>query len=383
MKRDDDPGQLLHGLLDRHEKQSNRSRRIIARPAQAFASSTARELLIAGLIAAQDSGAVLVEWDRDASHLIARVILADAGKLYRHLDRTPAPERDASAVSLLTGYAPATEIGLGLRDAFSERWAAGMAYLSLSSDAVDEALSLIRAADAAFRDFDTPVPLRTRSTRLLGDSKALERNLAKLLSHLRQSGQLSPTLERGAALDALGLSKFPQPVLLAGQLVLNEIELPMLPYIGLPPEVIGDVALLGPVRALLTIENLESFHRQIREKRGAGEIIVYCGGFPAQGVLHTVRHLARLAGLAEVRHWGDIDPGGVRIGRYLETALDLEIIPHLMEPGLARKLGRHRAATGGLGSVPDSSRFGSLARFLASDDAYWLEQEVLEPIAIP
>jgi hypothetical protein len=66
----------------------------------------------------------------------------------------------------------------------------------LSADSVQETLRLLLAADAAFTALPGGVPLRTRSTRLLGDSKALERALPKLLTLLEQSGALDPGVSR-------------------------------------------------------------------------------------------------------------------------------------------------------------------------------------------
>jgi hypothetical protein len=48
--------------------------------------------------------------------------------------------------------------------------------------------------------------------------------------------------------------------------------------------------------------------------------------------LKQIVRLARLVD-APVFHWGDIDPGGLRIFRHLEEALDqsgIELAPHLM-----------------------------------------------------
>ena len=384
MKRETDPGRLLHDLLDRHERQTDRSRRITARPSLAFASSGERDHLITGLIAARDAGAVTLEWDRDAPHLIARVILIDADPLYRHLSRSPAVEQQQAAVLKLGTRQPTTEIGHALLAAVRDAWTDGRKYLGLAPAAVDEAIGLIRAADAAFTPLEGgALPLRTRSARLLGDSKALERNLTKLLAYLKLSGRLAPVLEREQALEELGLAKFPQPLLVAGPVAINGVSASGLAYLGLPPEAVSAIALKGQVRSLLTIENLESFHRHVRECRTDGDIIVYCGGFPAPPVIRALRQLSELSGVACLHHWGDIDAGGVRIGRFLEESLPLPIVPHLMTDALALSSGRAVPPLNGMENVPTHSAFALLARFLASDSAHVLEQEVLDPQPTP
>jgi len=380
MKRETDPGRLLHDLLDRYERQAGRSRRIIARPSLAFADSGDRDRLIAGLGAARDAGAVTLEWDRDAPHLIARVILIDAGRLYEHLGRSPAVEQRDAAVLKLETCQPTTNVGHALHAAISDAWTEGRKYLGLAPAAADDAIGLIRAADAAFTPLEGgALPLRTRSARLLGDSKALERNLAKLLAYLRLSGQLDPALERGQALEELGLAKFPQPLLVAGPVVINGVRAGGLAYLGLPPEAVATIALERQVRSLLTIENLESFHRHVRECRAEDDLVVYCGGFPAQAVIRALRRLIDLAAVDRLHHWGDIDAGGVRIGRFLEGSLSVPVEPHLMSEAVAVANGRAVPSVKDLVGIPSHSAFSGLARFFASERAHFLEQEFLDP----
>lgn len=383
MKREADPTRLLHDLLDRLERQPDRSRRIISRPSQAFSSSDTRDHLVEMLTGACEAGAVALEWDRDAPHLIARVVLRDADALYRHLSRTPAADQQSAAISGIGAYRPHTDVGHELQDEMTRVWAAGKSFLGLAPIATDDALKLIRVADAAFTVFEGgPLPLRTRSARLLGDSKAMERMLPKLLAFLKSKGRLDPHLKRDEALTFLGLAKFPQPVLIAGPIAVNGVNAAHLTYLGLPPEAIADVALTGSVRSILTIENLESFHRHVWECRADGEVVIYCGGFPTQGVLRALRHIADLAEVAELHHWGDIDVGGIRIGRFLETSLPYAILPHLMTPILASTLGRKAVPAKELVNFSTASAFFSLASFLSSDDAHWLEQEVLDPKSV-
>lgn len=381
MRRDADAGKLLHGLLDRVERRPERTRRIMARPAQGFAGAAQRDALAAGLAAAADAGAVTLEMDRDAPHLVARVVLADPDRLYSHLGRIPAAQRDADALGAVAALVPATEVGRGLLDAVAAHWRDARAYVGLSVGDVDGVAALLRVADAAFTPLTGgPLPLRTRSARLLGDSKAMERGLSRLLAHLRHAGALDDTLGRDEALGVLGLSKFPRPFLVAGPLTVASADVAGLSYLGVAPEDIGAVALSGPVTSVMSVENLESFQRQVREARGEGDVVVYCGGFPAQGVVHALRHLVATAGVGCLHHWGDIDAGGVRIGRYVEEAVGVTVVPHLMDAATALTRGRPVAATPALATMPDGSAFAPLARFLADDGAHALEQETLDPV---
>lgn len=383
MKRHTDPRELLNALLDRHERGAGESRRITAHPSQGFVDRAARDHLIDALKAARDAGSIAIDWDRDAPHLIARVVLADPAALYRHLGRTPLSEQSAAGVEALADFQPGTDVGRDLWHAISTKWREGKSCLSIAPGCTAEALELIRAADAAFTPFDiAPLPLRTRSARLLGDSKAIERHLSKLLSFLKATGRLASDLSRSEALDFLGLAKFPQPVLVAGPVAIRGTNVADLAYVGVPPEAMAEATLSGPVRSILTIENLESFHRHVREARGPDDVVIYCGGFPAQGVISALRHIAKAADASVIHHWGDIDLGGVRIGRFIETSLPAAVVPHLMSADTALAHGRKMAPAPELTNFAEDSSFASLAAFLASENSHWLEQEVLDPVPV-
>ncbi|WP_083734245.1 Wadjet anti-phage system protein JetD domain-containing protein [Sphingopyxis sp. KK2] len=383
MKRHTDPRELLNALLDRHERGGGQSRRITAHPSQAFTDRAARDHLTEALKAAREAGSITIDWDRDAPHLIARIVLADPAALYRLLGRTPLAEQSAAGVEALADFQPRTDVGRDLLHAIGTKWGEGKSCLSIAAGCTAEALALIRAADAAFTQFDTaPLPLRTRSARLLGDSKAIERHLSKLLSFLKATGRLAPDLSRNEALDYLGLAKFPQPVLVAGPIAVRGANTADLAYVGVPPEAMSEASLAGPVRSILTIENLESFHRHVREARGPDDVVIYCGGFPAQGVVKALRHIVNAANASVIHHWGDIDVGGVRIGRFIEASLPVTVVPHLMSSDIAVAYGQKKAPSPELTNIAEESSFASLAAFLASENSHWLEQEVLDPAPV-
>lgn len=380
MKREADARRLLHSLLDRLERNPNGGRRIIARAALSFASAADHRQLNDVLLAAREAGAVEVKFDREAPHLIDQVILADPARLYGYLDRESARIGRAAAATALAAASPSTDVGMELAVYFAERWIAGKSALALSPRDLDEALQLVRAADAAFTEMPGDrTPLRTRSARLLNDSKALERALPKLLSFLRESGRLDPDMEREDALRLLGLEKFPQPLLLAGPLRVAELNVADWTYVGLPPEAYGTLGLEGQARSILTIENLESFNRHVRECRQSKDVILYTGGFPAPGVVSVLQQIIAISQLDHIWHWGDIDVGGLRISRYLERVLSVPVLPHLMTKELADTFGTAAQALKKVRDVPPDSAFAPLAQYLSTPGAMWLEQEVLDP----
>lgn len=382
MKRRSDGAALLNDLLDRHERGAGAARRIIARPALAFASPEQRHRLTETLTAARDTGAVSIAYDRDAAHLIAIVELIDPDRLYAHLDRTPKASRIGSALDRLGGVEASTGTGRALADFIADRWTAGRRALGLGPEAIDAALALVRAADAAMTELPgAGIALRTRSTRLLGDSKALERSLPKLLAYLKLSGRIAADLTLKEAARALGLEKFPQPVLVAGPLVVDGANISDWPYAGLPPEAGQKLAFASNVRSILTIENLESFNRHVRECRQRGDIVVYTGGFPALGVVSILCRLIELSRVPAIAHWGDIDPGGVRIGAHLERVLPVPVYPHLMAIGIAEVHGKACTARSAIKLDP-ASPFAELGAYLATPSARFLEQELIDPTPV-
>ena len=70
-------------------------------------------------------------------------------------------------------------------------------------------------------------------------------------------------------------------------------------------------------------------------------LVVHTGGFPSRAHLQQILRLAGAA-QAPLFHWGDIDGGGLRIFRHLESALalrKLQLRPHLMDAALLQEHG--------------------------------------------
>lgn len=197
------------------------------------------------------------------------------------------------------------------------------------------------------------------------------KRLFLLAQQLRRLDQLPDYLE-GAddVLAHYGLEKFPQPVLVAGALAWRGERLKQEPYVGLAPEVASAVTAAGAVSGILTIENLASFNRHVREARGDGEIVIYSGGFPSR---HTLAFIHRLAAESEAPcfHWGDIDLGGIRIAHHLHQALPRGLRLHLMSEELALAHGTPVDPIRASG-IPADSPVADLAAFLGlSEPAAW------------
>ena len=71
-----------------------------------------------------------------------------------------------------------------------------------------------------------------------------------------------------------------------------------------------------PLRTVVTIENLESFNRHVREARRTDDAVLYTGGSPSRSVVAALRRLEEL-GARSLARWGDVDHGGIRIANRL------------------------------------------------------------------
>lgn len=179
--------------------------------------------------------------------------------------------------------------------------------------------------------------LRRASAQLFGNSKRLEALTAWL--DLLVTGELMPSgLEDEQVWSALGLRKEPQPLLLAGQgtVELDDASRHTLPqrWLGFPVDAVRGIA--TGARALLSIENLASFHEAAALRGDAPVLLLYTGGMPSPAWRTAyARLLAGLPADAALYHWGDIDRGGFRIAAKLaDTARQSgrELQPWLMVP---------------------------------------------------
>jgi hypothetical protein len=155
------------------------------------------------------------------------------------------------------------------------------------------------------------------------------------------------------------------------------------PFASFHPEMRPLMKLCGLPSALLTIENYASFNRYVREINDSS-LVVYTGGFASVRALELLRTILLMIG-EEVPyfHWGDVDPGGLRIFRFLEENLPRAPRSHLMNRALTESHGRDAARDPTLSSIARStSAIAALAAWLAEGPSVkHLEQEALDPVS--
>lgn len=327
----------LSHLLDAAERGPGRTR-LLAYPDYAgMESEEERQAFHRVVEDAAAAGAVTISRIRRAGPADIRfVALQDQGELARFLRRTPATEQAEVAIAELRRLAgPLPDWVAATLDEIAAGWAVRRElYPGVLPGSVDTAAKFLRILAAIDRgEHLHGWDMRTFSRRACGDSKAAEAGMARLARALRGRYGLPETSPR-EVLSALGIEKFPQPVLIRATLGLRDgTTVAARPYVGVPPDWAGEIMPVGAVPYVLVIENLASFNRHVREVDDAG-IVVFSGGFPSRATMAAVRRLdAVLAPDVPFFHWGDTDRHGRLILDHIAAGLHRPLKPHLMEFG--------------------------------------------------
>jgi hypothetical protein len=339
------------------------------------------------MVAAERVGAVeLRNGKRERQHLIERVTVKDWLALARHLGRAPAHViADQAKTALLPAASKGEPWVISVLDGMTARWARGEAAFRLPSTAIDLASEFIAFLAAISKDQARGLDGRTFSLKTTGDTKAFDRHAGRIVAVLSaQFGE--PGMAADLVWNRIGLERFSHPVHVKGCVIAEDTEGILvhgrgMPFASFHPEMLHLLKLCGQPTALLTIENYASFNRYVREIDD-GALVVYTGGFASVGVVELLKSLLIMADPAvPFFHWGDIDPGGLRIFRFLEEALPRPARPHLMDRTLAETYGRPATRDPTLSSMAKTtSALAELAGWLATGEHIrHLEQEALDP----
>lgn len=376
---------VLGKLLTRVEDKPDRIQAVGERLPEKSWLSDDRDDLYGRLRAAATAKAVTLEMGKNESrHLILRVVLADATKLYQFLGRTPKADTAATAIADLRPRLPdLPEAMAPLFDALEANWRRGRGLAGLSFDHLHIVAQCLLAVAALVDGRLDGQDLRTFSRRATGDSKFVEAHQGRIVDLLRLVAEVPEELDSEEVLASHGIARYPQPCLLSGPVSYRGQPLPTRPYLGIAPDMIDALGVVGAPPWILTIENLASFNRQARELPGDG-ILLYTGGFPSDATLACLLALAK-ATTCPIYHWGDIDAGGIKIAYRIERALaplGRLLHLHLMNPALARRHGAPTSAKTVFRIEVTASVVADLAIFLESPGTHLLEQEELDP-ALP
>jgi hypothetical protein len=123
----------------------------------------------------------------------------------------------------------------------------------------------------------------------------VENRLSRLALLLRRDPKLVDFQEDRELFRILGLEKFPPPLLIKGPLSINYggkawNNTALRPFIGLSPDRVRTLQLTHEAPYLLTIENLASFQRHVREVDDQG-VVLFTAGFPSPAMAQVLNQL--------------------------------------------------------------------------------------------
>ncbi len=388
MKQFTDFNLMVDDFLQRLEANAE-AKRLLASLGE-FGSISAQDDFLAELALLEQAGGLVVKRKRvDGVDTVANVRIGDPAVLYRHRGRTPSRQ---AADEALEAIRKRTDLPDGFRpiiDEVAAAWSRNVSWLGIRKGEAQilwRVFSLAQSLGTLSRTAEAPIDFRTLSRRVSGDSKVLEQQIRPTVALVRR---LYPDpdykdLADDELLSSLGIEKLSQPLLIGGPVILDDQPLQNLSFIGVPPEQ-HNLLSVSNAEYVLTIENYTSFVRHCREvNKSRNGVVIFTGGFPARLVLTAITEIARRL-RAPTYHWGDIDPGGLRIFVHLESTLrqlNIQLRPHLMDVGTLAIHGQESNAPvrplikGGASHSAISELWDKLAE---AKPNIWLEQEELDP----
>jgi hypothetical protein len=396
---------LLHTLLDRYEQPERQTVvrvRLSAKTHPEYFSSAGalpRQATNHALQHLADQGSLRLHWQKweQGNWLTAVDLLPEQAEvLYHRLGRTPLPRRESDLRTLLAAQTPQADWHTAFLDHTMEQLLQHRSVAPVTRDDPRWNADLLVLLDAVAR-LRRPTIERALSVRLFADSKRLADLRSALVAVLRRHATGAEQFgdDDRALLQAHMLERIPEYVPLAGPLLLQWLtpsrETTTLNLhsfaqgLALPTGTLQTCTVGAcTVRAIVTVENATSFHELLAVRPPAVPAL-YIGGFAGPATLQLLRAVAAAGPDAVFYHWGDIDPGGLRILAHLRGHLG-HVQPLAMDVATFEQYRRHaqpltqrdRATLKSLQAQPllnDCS--GLIAHLLQS--GYKLEQEAVPP----
>lgn len=273
---------------------------------------------------AQRDGAIAIAWERQAGirNQIERITLSDRDALARHLGAIPRWDAVAAAANTFAVHLDRHPL---LRDVI-DLWRRGAKARGTDPADVKDWQDSIGVVDHCKDSGAIDIPVRRLSANLTGDSKRIE-GLWPIIDALVQANIESSVREAEDVFNEIGLVKFPPTLLIAGDLSAEigqrrvKVEPP---YLGFSPPAITGFTVSTAISALLTVENLTTFHEMaVRRHESPQTLVLYTGGMPSPSWKRVYKILlSALPIAAKVFHWGDMDAGGLRIADHLAACAE-------------------------------------------------------------
>ncbi len=288
------------------------------------------------LLAARDANAISLVRDKlnPVDGLFERINLLDVQGLARFLGQSS----HADLMGQATAQLDPLKAAFPVIEEVLQRWAVMGKVRGLGPQKTTDWLDAVRVIESCAKRSTESIsaPIREFSARLFRDSKRIEKLTAHLDVLLAGSVGANPR-PAVEVWQEIGLFREEQPVLLAGRVQIERERVTSvldMPFTGLPASTIGRVA--GPLDAVMTIENLTTFHSEAKRRAGEATLLIYTAGMPSPAWRTMYRRLlASIPATTPVSHWGDVDEGGFRIAATIAAAacsVGHRLLPHAMSP---------------------------------------------------
>jgi hypothetical protein len=256
------------------------------------------------------------------------LILEGIDEVYKYLNRTPKKDIHNSIQQILEAYKDKNEILNRYCTAQTDRISMNKPIQFFNDDLLEFENILVAVDESSKVESETFI--RDFSVRIFKDSKMFERLSSKVESLLFEYGDFP---EKNQVLENLNLVKNPTYVNfkgagiieLSGQTIdLSRLRSDLALSSSMLPD-INNIKLTG--RAVLTIENLTSFHTT--DSRDM--FVIYLGGFHNRVRREFIKKIHKQNPEVDFYHFGDIDAGGFYIFEHLKRQTGIEFRPYKMD----------------------------------------------------
>lgn len=274
----------------------------------------------------QGKGLIQINWIDRFQSSIDSIDLTSYKDVSLYLGVTPFEAELESSLS----WVESEVLKLGLQAVFNpiknelkNAWQLKKLYCGKSYQQQKELLELLSVASKVLSNIES-VDYRHFSVSTLGDSKkldAIKNSLSSMLKFIKED--IPGEYEPNEVLGMFGIHPILHPISISGPLTVTDAQ-----GFQVDCRIQGGVSLWGPKGLglslkkesvhLLTIENLATYQRYIATEQSPNELIIYTAGFPSPQLKVLYKKIVNLAPISSVRHWGDIDLGGLRILRVFE-----------------------------------------------------------------
>lgn len=285
----------------------------------------------------EENGSLVCLWEKrglESFESLSGIEVIDGDKLLRAIGIEPKSTVISKAIEIVSYNHTGIEWIDNILVHVVKQWRMAKTGNGFSYKKVDLLLLTIKFAEELETNGVSGRDMRTLSLDIYGHTKILEKNMSALT---RIYCDKFPDSCHGWSpqdkLAYLGVSKFPPIIYIRGNVELGFINDEHLtcnipPFVGVSLDSVKSTKISASVKYVLTIENLTTYQRYVREINDEG-VILYTGGFPGKGFQKFLSLLdLSIDETVYFYHWGDIDIAGYQIANIIAEQITI----HTLKP---------------------------------------------------